>query len=520
MKMWNMDVMKLLLLCYACLPAGNGQVYFVSRNFYNVLHWDPVKPAFPGEKVLYSVQYWRDDEEPYQKKAECQNIADLSCNLTAETPSLHDVRYKAKVFVNGSAIGFTTSFMPLRDTVLGPPVLSTHATKSALHVKVALPKGPKGDSVGDIITSSKTGFSRVTVLYILKITHPEWAAQEIKNTSGQFEIKLKNNKTVYCGYVIYNKSPEIGHASQNATFCVTLPEDPAVVWPWLLLSAAVVSGVAIILAVSICNYVKGGKTKTMPRTLIHICAPQKLPYYLDKNLIISEVGVDRPSDGADKAKLHAFSHGGYSPQRILSNIFQGSANSSVGPHLVESTAQSAEIYGAVAVQVETEESDDFYQASNKPVAPEDSLLVTPGSRKRSRDKGGAPQFTDLETSVNNQLVLNTVRNDNGQLVLSSLDFQFQTDCADAGSLVNPERKPLLPYLIQCPDGPSLESLQSIESSEGVDSGCEISSVNTPTSLYCNTHYAPSHHDLPYFRRSQTTPSTIFESNYNKQNWMP
>lgn len=42
------------------------------------------------------------------------------------------------------------------------------------------------------------------------------------------------------------------------------------VWPWLLLSAAVVSGVAIILAVSICNYVKGGKTKTMPRTLVSL----------------------------------------------------------------------------------------------------------------------------------------------------------------------------------------------------------------------------------------------------------
>ncbi|RVE62929.1 hypothetical protein OJAV_G00162690 [Oryzias javanicus] len=492
--MWSMDVMKLLLLCYACLPVGNGQVYFVSRNFYNVLHWDPEKPASPGEEVRYSVQYWRDDEEPYQKKEECQNITDLSCNLTAETPSLHDVRYKAKVCVNGTAIGFTTSFMPLRDTVLGPPILSTHATKSALHVKVALPKGPKGDSVGDIITSSKTGFSRVTVLYILKITHPEWAAQEIKNTSGQFEIELKNSKTVYCGYVIYNKSPEIGHASQNASFCVTLPEDPAVVWPWLLLCAAVVSGVAIILAVSMCNYVKGGKTKTMPQTLVHICAPQKLPYYLDKNLIISE--------------------------RILGSIFQGSASSSVGPNLVETTAQSAEIYGAVAVQVEAEDSNGFYQASHQPVASQHSLLVTPGSSKRSRDTAGAPQFTDLEASVNNRLVLNTVRNDNGQLVLSSLDFQFQTDCADAGSLVNPERKPLLPYLLQCPDGPSLESLQSIESSEGVDSGCEISTVNTPTSPYCNTHYTPSHHDLSYFRRSQTTPSTVFESNYNKQTWMP
>uniref|UniRef100_A0A3P9H4U7 Fibronectin type-III domain-containing protein n=1 Tax=Oryzias latipes TaxID=8090 RepID=A0A3P9H4U7_ORYLA len=512
--MWNIDVMKLLLLCYACVPAGNGQVYFVSRNFYNVLHWEPVKPSFPGEEVLYSVQYLRDDEVLYRKKMECQNIAYLSCNLTAETPSLHDVRYRAKVFVNGSTIGITTKFMPLRDTVLGPPILSTHASKSALHVKVALPKGPNGVSTGDIITQSKTGFSRVTVLYILKITHPEWAAREMKNTTREFKIKLKNNIT-YCGYVVYNKSPEIGHASQNATFCVTLPEDPVVLWPWLLLSVAVVSGVAIILAVSMCNYVKGGKTKTMPQTLVHSSAPQKVQHYPDKNLIISKVEVNHPSDCGDQAKLHVPSVGGYSPQRISSNLFQGSANSSVGPNLAETTAQSAEIYGAVAAQVEPEKSDDFYQPGTEESAPEHSLLFRSRMSKRSRDKGGALQFTDMEASGNNQLVLDTVRNDNGQLVLSSLEFQFQTDCDDAGSLVNPETKPLLPYLIQCQDGASLESLQSIESSEGLDSGCEISTVNTPTSPYCNTHYTP---DLSYFQRCQTT-CTVFESRY-KQNWMP
>lgn len=36
-----------------------GKVYFVSKNFNNVLHWDPVECASPEEKVLYSVQYKR-----------------------------------------------------------------------------------------------------------------------------------------------------------------------------------------------------------------------------------------------------------------------------------------------------------------------------------------------------------------------------------------------------------------------------------------------------------------------------
>lgn len=36
-----------------------GKVYFDSINFNNVLRWEPVESASPGEEVLYSVQYKR-----------------------------------------------------------------------------------------------------------------------------------------------------------------------------------------------------------------------------------------------------------------------------------------------------------------------------------------------------------------------------------------------------------------------------------------------------------------------------
>lgn len=42
-----------------CLSARNRTVYFVSKNFYNVLHWKPVKPVTPGEEVRYTVLHWK-----------------------------------------------------------------------------------------------------------------------------------------------------------------------------------------------------------------------------------------------------------------------------------------------------------------------------------------------------------------------------------------------------------------------------------------------------------------------------
>lgn len=48
--------------------------------------------------------------------------------------------------------------------------------------------------------------------------------QEYETKTGQFVVNLKNNKTEYCGYVVYKPSIELGRSeSENATFCVTLP---------------------------------------------------------------------------------------------------------------------------------------------------------------------------------------------------------------------------------------------------------------------------------------------------------
>lgn len=155
----------------------------------------------------------------YRRKAECQNITALSCDLTAETPSLHDVHYWARVLVNGRLHGNTTTrFKPIAESknvwahfftsffyfiaiahlvmhvsclfcvsvaVLGPPILSMDTTVSSLHVNVTLPLGPNGVSIRDIITRSNDGPNKHMICYILKITHPEWAVQVSLHSAEQ-----------------------------------------------------------------------------------------------------------------------------------------------------------------------------------------------------------------------------------------------------------------------------------------------------------------------------------------------
>ncbi|XP_017279181.1 interferon lambda receptor 1 [Kryptolebias marmoratus] len=543
--MWPVNVMYLLLFCYACLSTAHGGVYFVSRNFYNVLHWDPVKPAFSGQKVFYSVQYLRDDQDQYHIKRECQNITRLSCNLTAETPSKPYIHYMAKVMVNGSCVGITTRFKPLRDTVLGPPLLSKCTTVSALHVDVILERGPNGVSIADIINSSKVGFSRTVPEYILKITHPAWAAQVVKNTTGQFDVKLKSNQTEYCGHVVY-KPHEWGRSdSENASFCVTLPDNPGMLLQWLLVTLAVLSAAVIISVVCMCNYLKGGKLKSMPQALESTSKTWEILKHPDNNLVISEIYVGPKSDETVYSLIQVKSNvpphrsGGYSPQDTPRHICKWNMDSSMrtaapgtSPHSKDTSVQFSETYGVVAVHEQMKPNEEFQQSasggsmiSHSPLTSDEEGNWGKGGTIPKPSLSGTPQFSGSGFSENNPaktLVLHTARINNGQLVLPSFPFLSEDTTGDTVSQMNPERKPLLSDLTDCQDAPSLMCLQRSDSSDWTDSGCDDSSINTPTNLYYNTAYFASQKAAPDLHKECNTIASndaIIESGY-KQNWMP
>ncbi|KAM8733927.1 interferon lambda receptor 1 [Acanthopagrus schlegelii] len=532
MKMWSVTVITLLLFCYGCLSTASWKVYFRSRNFHNTLHWDPVSPAlFPGENVTYSVQYTSDAEgQSYQIKEGCQNISALSCDLTAETPSVEDVHYWAQVWVNSRCLGVTNhKFKPIADTIFGPPILTIYTTVSSLHLNVSLPLGPNEVSVANIITNSKNGPFKTEIDYTLKITHPVWAAQEYETKTGQFVVNLKNNKTEYCGYVVYKPSIELGRSeSENATFCVILPAAPLRPLPWLLTSATLLAAIVIAVGVCMCNYVKGGKEKSMPQRLVNTLSTR--PVILqspDGNLIISKLVICTETDQTVYATIQMKPNvppvgvGGYSPQDILCQAWQDRSGSSVGtgaaspaPNPEDTSAQSSEIYSMVAVHVPAEEME----TSNL-------QLSTGGSWDEGRMSSkvtshGVPPLPAPDSCDSDQarpLLLHTVRDPNGQLMLPLLNFQLPRSTGDT------ERKPLLSDLIDSKqEGPTLASLQSFDGSEWSDSGCG-STVNTPTQQYCNTHYCPSQPVAPDFQpgcqNTSSSSDASFESGY-KHNWMP
>lgn len=255
----------------------------------------------------------------------------------------------------------------------------------------------------------------------------------------------------------------------------------------------------------------------------------------DENLYISKFEVcpqrDKKVYTKDQLKPNVSSveTEGYSPQDTPCQPWQESSDSSMetdahsaNPNPEDTSAQSSEVYGVVASPVPSEEHH-FHQATFGNTETGKLTLFASGG---CWDEGGMSLNLTLhgvpplavpdsfDDSPDRQLLLRTARDSNGKLMLPLLSFHLDSSTGD------PQRKPCLSDLIDPKmEGPSLASLQSLESAEWSDSGCVNNSLNTPTQTYCNI---PSEPVVPEFQQKcLTTPPSdgMFESGY-KQNWMP
>lgn len=216
----------------------------------------------------------------------------------------------------------------------------------------------------------------------------------------------------------------------------------------------------------------------------------------------------------------------YSPQDVPGQFWPDSSNPSVdtnahspAPMPDDTSGQSSEIYGVVAVHDPTEEKD-LQQATdtgtnNLQLLSSEQCWNRGGMCPKLSSHGAPPlSVPDMFDDPDRPLLLHTARDSNGKLVLPSLTFQLQTNTEDL------QRKPLLSDLIVNTEEPTLASLQSLDCSDWSDSGCDDSTLDTPTQPYCNTNYCPSQVVVPKFHQGcLNAPSSDEESGYT-QKWMP
>ncbi|XP_024254013.1 uncharacterized protein LOC112231494 [Oncorhynchus tshawytscha] len=547
-------VVVLLLYCYGCSAIGEGKPYFISRNFNTVLHWN--KFDSPDEGVLYSVHYKRYGE-PYKLNMACQNITTLSCDLTAETPYIYQNSYCAQVFANSHSLGHTALFKPLRDTVLGPPNVSVIATTSSLKVTVTLPLGPDNKtSIEEIFNSTSFSYHKPPTVYTLNITRPSWAAQVHENTTGEFVLNnLKNISVEYCGYVVYVPTVERHrNPSESHTFCVALPGYPRLLFPWFLLLGCLILG-SLLLPVVVCRHYVRKKsnmpdalkltTSNIPPPLWYppeaITISTAKPYHYPVGFSYGDLKTGKLQMGS---KFTSSGSGSYSPQDRPSSIAEprhcDTYMGQQGPppeHSNNSTQSSN--YSMVVVQVSNEgvkeechRHPDSKDNINSPWSSESSdhkpSWVQGGPVLFSRGAPPEPnQCVGDRDSTGHPLVLPTLRRIDGQLQLSTLLLQPETQSAMASMALptDAEGQPLLWDLDNTGQGASLLSdLVTTGETEWLGPGTgreEERTIYTPISPMCfnNSNDSPSHSIPPINLADCETSSMTLLSGY-KQHWVP
>lgn len=263
--------------------------------------------------------------------------------------------------------------------------------------------------------------------------------------------------------------------------------------------------------------------------------PRVLPPQ-DESLDISRMDVVPVAEKTLYATIQVKQHvpsvgeGGYSPQDIPSQAWGDGTGSSVEAERPASNSrntsgQSSVVYSSVAVHVPNQEEDVPQTAikdTNNPPLFSRRDGWTNGAMDPKLSSHEAPQLTlpvtfDSNPADSTPLLLHAVRNSSGKLELPALTFQL------LGNTEDWQRKPLLSDLINCKtEGPSLASVLSPDGSEGSDSGCDDSTLNSPVQPYCNGHYCPSGPVVPDFQQGRLITSSsddVLKSGY-KQNWMP
>ncbi|XP_060229206.1 interleukin-22 receptor subunit alpha-2 isoform X2 [Meriones unguiculatus] len=128
----------------AHVPLKPQKVQFQSRNFHNVLRWQPGS-ALSSNGSVYFVQYKMYGQRQWKDKKDCWGTTKLFCDLTNETSGLYEPYYGRVMTAwagSHSAWSRTPRFIPSWETKLDPPVVTVTLVNASLLVLLRVPELP------------------------------------------------------------------------------------------------------------------------------------------------------------------------------------------------------------------------------------------------------------------------------------------------------------------------------------------------------------------------------------------
>ncbi|XP_048210627.1 interleukin-22 receptor subunit alpha-2 isoform X2 [Perognathus longimembris pacificus] len=199
------------------------RVQFQSRNFHNVLHWQPGR-APSNHSRIYFVQYKKYGQKEWKNKAECWETQELFCDLTDETSDLRELYYgRVRMASAGNYSGWsmTRRFTPWWATNIDPPVINVTQHNGSVLVVLHAPDFPYRHQKGTNVTVENYYDLVYRVFLINNSLEKE---QNIYEGAGRVvEIGALMPHSGYC-IVAEIYQPMLGRSSQRSEeICVKIP---------------------------------------------------------------------------------------------------------------------------------------------------------------------------------------------------------------------------------------------------------------------------------------------------------
>ncbi|XP_005065786.2 interleukin-22 receptor subunit alpha-2 [Mesocricetus auratus] len=199
------------------------KVQFQSRNFHNILRWQPGS-ALTGNGSVYFVQYKMYGQREWKNKTDCWGTTELFCDLTNETLDLYEPYYGRVMTAwagSYSAWSRTPRFTPWWETKLDPPFVTTIQVNTSLLVLLRAPELPYRNQTGKN-TSMENYYDLV---YRVFITDNSLGKEQTAYEGTQRTVQIEG-LTARSGYCVVAEiyQPMLGRKSpRSEQRCVQIP---------------------------------------------------------------------------------------------------------------------------------------------------------------------------------------------------------------------------------------------------------------------------------------------------------
>ncbi|XP_047414963.1 interleukin-22 receptor subunit alpha-2 [Sciurus carolinensis] len=174
------------------------RVQFRSRNFHNILHWQPGR-TLTGNSSTYFVQYKMYGQRQWQNKEDCWGIQELFCDLTNETSDLQEPYYgRVRMASAGSYSDWsvTRRFIPWWEMKIDPPVINITQINGSSWVVLHTPNLPHKDEKGKNL-SKENDYSLLYRVFMINNSLKK-EQQVYEGARGVAEIEALTPHSGYC----------------------------------------------------------------------------------------------------------------------------------------------------------------------------------------------------------------------------------------------------------------------------------------------------------------------------------